>query len=437
MSGNIRILILCVIVLSPLLMNAASVSVFHPVPLTPDFSFLYEQDTLSEITVLQLAVRGGGRAQNGLPGLAWLTLRMGLEPQSTTALYEMMAQGTKISTQVYADYAVVNLRVLSDHLPQALDLLKKSLFDPLFNSVRLKSLRDSMQNQREQMDDSPPSLAYLTHLKAFFPEDPYGFSEYGEEPLTDKIKTSDIKAFYESGFKTANLALAVSSNLSEEKLTAYLRPLFAKVEVGKPVTAPPVRMSTPPTSPVMIPKEQSQALISMAWMLPAKTAEQRLMAFLLKTLLSDGVGARLWGLRSDHNLIYSSTAELVQFHDRVMLIINLRCEEGKRPAALQTLNGILDDLVKNGIQTGEFSATRAYGRTTFYRDSENKDERTLWAVQREMLDLSVDFLSEFGPMTQALNLETFNDYLRTGLVPETRSVVIIGPGRSQERGSDD
>jgi predicted Zn-dependent peptidase len=429
MTGLFRVLILCAALLGPL--SALAAAVFEKVMLSPDFSFLYEQDTLSEVTVLQLAIRGGKRAEGGLPGLAWLTLRMGLEPQSTTVLYEMMAQGTSLSTQVYGDYAVVSLRVLSDHLPQALDLLKKSLFDPLFNSIRLSALRESMQNQRDFMNDSPPSLAYLTHLKAFFPEDAYGTCEYGDEAGAKKIKTADIKSFYAQGFNLANLGLAVNTNLSKENISGYLRPLFAGLDPGKRQVLPGIGVARPPTKAVHIPKVQSQVLISTAFCLPAETPEQRLMSFLLKTLLSDGVGSRLWGLRFDHKLIYSSTSELVHLRGQVLMMINLSCEEAKGQNARQALEEILADLGQKGIGWDEFAQVRAYGLTTFLRDSENRDERTLWSVQKEMLDIPVDFLSEFAPMTEALSLQTFNEFLKTVLSPDKRSQVIIGPAPSE------
>lgn len=390
-------------------------------------SFFYEKNPYSEITVLQIAIRGGKRMEGDLDGLAWLSVKMGLEPHSTNSLKEMIQQGTTLTFRVYGDYSLVSLRVLSRHFPKAVELIRKSLFDPLVNSIRLDMIAKTMGHYRDFSADSPDILAYQAQLNAFFSGDPYGHGEYGSEERSGKIRVADIRSFFSQSLSTGNILLAVSSDLPEKELSALLGKMVEKVPQGEPMVLSQARWSLPPTEPVRIKKERVQTLISTAWLLPAQNSKQRICGHLLKTLLSDGVGSKFWSLRSEKNLIYSSHADLTTFQGLTLLMITLRCEDSRKDEVVQAMNGIVKELQERGIDDETFRATRATAQTTFYRDSENKEEKCYWAIAQHLLGMEDDFLSRFETVAAEVRLEEFNRFLGEQLAPEKQSLVLVGP----------
>ncbi len=407
--------------------SSANASQFDRISMPSGFSFLYEHDPFSEITVLQIAVKGGKRAEGVLPGLAWTTVKLALEPHSIIALNEMMELGVGLSTRVYGDFSLITLRVLSARLPKALALVRKSLFDPLINSVRLDSITRNREHHLNFMMDSPDALAYLAQLKAFFPDDPYHHNEYGVRDSVEKIRVSDVKAYYSTFFPKNNLVMAVSTDLTSEVISGHFNKMLVKVPSGSTPAVPNLRVSTPPAAPVAINKERVQSVISAAWLLPAKTAEERMSGFFLKTLLADGVGSKLWALRSEENLIYSSTSELLQMPDRVLLMVSLRCDDRNKERVLAEMDQVLKNILENGITADEFQQTRSYAQTTFFRDSENKEEKCYWAVLQEVLGIKADFLGCFEALSSEISLEAFNRYLGDVLASGKRSLVVVGP----------
>jgi len=363
-----------------------------------------------------------------LAGLSWLSVKMGLEPHSSSNLYEMIEQGATLTSKVYGDFSLVSLRVLSSHFPKAVGLIRKSLFDPLVNSIRLDMINRTMAHYRDYTADSPDALAYHAQLKAFFPDDPYHHCEYGDEESSGKIKVADIKSFFSNSLTIGNIVLAVSSDLPVEELTKLLGEMIEEIPEGEPMTLSEVRQSpAPPEEMVQIRKERVQSLISTAWLLPAKTSKQRMVGFLLKTLLSDGVGSKFWALRSEKHLIYSSYADLLPLSDRSLLMITLRCEDSRKNEAVLAMIQILQELVAKGVDSEMFSQIRNYAQTTFFRDSENKEEKCFWAVTQNILGMQDDFLTRFEAVSAEVSLEDFNRFLAEQLVPEKQSLVTVGP----------
>lgn len=401
---------------------------FQKAALAADQAWYYEHDPYSQVTVLQIAIRGGKRAEGDLPGLAWLSLKMGLEPHSSNNLNEMMEQGANLTVRVHGDFSLITLRVLSVHFAKAVDLIRRSLFDPLINSIRLDLIAKTMAHYREYVDDSPEGLAYFAQLRSFFPDDPYRHKDYGEDDSAEKIQVADIKSFFARSLRSGNLVMAVSSDLPAAQLTGLMQKLVEKVPPGERLALSQARPGAAPVEAVRIPKERVQSLISSAWLLPASTARQRLLGLFLKTLLSDGVGSRFWALRSERNLVYSSSAELVQLQDHALLSVSLRCEDGKSAQVVENLEQILQNLQENGVDEEEFAQTRAYAQTTFYRDSENKEEKCYWTVLQDVLDMKCDFLKEFASVSAQISRQEFNAFLKTELGSGKRSLVVVGPG---------
>lgn len=400
---------------------------FTKVSLDRGVPLLYEEDRYSELSVLQLAIKGGKRGEKGLPGLAWTTFKMALEPQSGNALSEMIELGAGLSTRVYGDYTLITLRVLSENLPKALDLISKSLMDPLFNSVRLDAVSTTRQHTRSFVMDSPDAMAYFAQLNAFFPKDPYHHNEYGEEEGGQKIRVADVKNHYRDHFVAGNVVFAVSTDLSLERISSLLDRMIEKIPQGKGRDSSSISVDSAGAAPLRLKKDRIQSLISSAWLIPIEKESDRMSGILLKTLLADGVGSRLWALRSKKNLIYSLSSEMLTLTDYDLLLITVRCEQTKRVEVEKELNGLLFHLTRDGIDEHEFKQTRAMARTTFFRNSENKEERCFWAIQGEVYGRPCDFLDGFDSLGDQIDLENFNRFLKKILGEGKRSVAVVGP----------
>jgi len=94
---------------------------------------IYEKDISSKVSVFQIFIKGGKRAEpEGKAGLSYLTTRLAIEIPDQNKLQALMDQATHLYIACTEEYSLVTIASLSENLEDTLKITSQILGKPLF-----------------------------------------------------------------------------------------------------------------------------------------------------------------------------------------------------------------------------------------------------------------------------------------------------------------
>jgi predicted Zn-dependent peptidase len=396
--------------------------------LSNGLSMIYHEGTSSEVSVLQIVIKGGKRADPiGKEGLAYLTTRLTLEIPDQGIVRDLMSQATRIAMNCFSDYSVVTVACLSENLEETVELISQLMKKPLFSSIRIDNIKKMMNRLREREEDDSITKAHIVCLQNFFNGTSYGDSVLGSEESIKSIKKKDIQDFYDIFFVSGNISAVISSDLDKERALTIIEEHFSDFSSGKAPEPSDLNIPALEENELIISKDSQQALVSISYALPETSRKSYILSSLADHLLGKGLNSRLWPLRTEAKLAYSVNSQTTHMKECGLIEAYLETDVDKTTKAVSALGDVLQDLYRNGITEEEFSVTKTYFKATFLRDNETKQARTQTLAQFEALDLGIDFFERLFLDINDITLEEFNAFLKDILDPQKALKITIGP----------
>jgi len=391
-------------------------------------TLIYQKDESSATTVMNIVIKGGKRVvPPSKRGLAYLTSRLAIEIPDRSKVQALMMQASHVSMSSKADYSFILVACLSEMLEDTIKLMSKIITDPLFSGLRIKLIKDRMKQQMKTEEDNPLNVAHNAHLETLLAEKGYAGSVLGSEESQKNIKKDDIVRFYKNYYRGGNMIVAVSSDLEEEAILGICTELLEKFPSGVPSPTEKESLTNESKKEITIEKETKQSVVSLAFPLPEMSARNFALAFMMDTFLGKGVGSELWALRSKEKLAYNVSSRANRMKDGGMLEAYLETDNEKQELALEELKKLLYEIFEEGITEEELKITKTQSKTSFLRNNETKDTRTLNLATFEAMDLGYEYLEGFFKEVDAITLEEMNAYIKDVLDPEKVTQVIVGP----------
>jgi len=402
---------------------------FHRVDLSSDLDLVYQKDTSSAITVLQILIKGGKSDEPpAKKGLAYLSLRFALEISDNTKLQSLMGQATRLYLISHRDHSMLTLMTLSDHFEDSFKMLSEIILDPLISSSRIDRLKKMMDYLRKAEQDDLTQTANLVQMENLFGRHPYSKSIFGTKQSLKSITKKDIEDLYKDLFSKERLSLVVSSDLDQEKVVEVIDKYFNNVPSNNEKNIP--RMPPPSLSSDVIhfiKKDKQQSFVSLAFSLDEVSPRTLILGSLLEHALGKGIGSRLWPLRAKDKLAYSVGSRLTQMKDGGMLELTLVTDNQKQDSALEGLKRVIMDIQKNGMTEQELETTKTYAKSSFLIKNESKDIRTRTIAFFLAQGADMGFINGYFQEIDKTTLDEINSFIQRIIQPDKGISLIIGP----------
>ncbi len=396
--------------------------------LSNGLNVIYQYNPVSEVTVMLFLIRGGKRAEpQGKDGLAYMMTRLSLEIPDRNTLQKIMTQATQINMTSSMDYSFLSIASLSEHFDGTINLFSKILLKPLFSSIRIDIVEKAMNRSREFRQESPLQLAHEKALEVFYAGTAYSGSIYGQEDTLKSIRKRDVDNFHEIHFTAKNTAIFVSSDLDKSTMQKILEEHFKDIPEGSVIEdAGPLQALLPEEKSIFIEKETQQNLILFAYPLPKLTEDNYVLSNLLDSLIGKGVNSILWPLRVKEKLAYNVSSRLSLYKEGGLFEVYLETDNKKLDAAHEALQGILDNLIEEGVSEKVHAANLAFYKGSFLRQIETKRDRTFSLLFCEAMGLGYSFLDRSFQEVDKTTLDEMNAFIKSILSPDKRIEIIIG-----------
>lgn len=398
------------------------------------FSFIFHRDTTSAITITRFFIRGGKKAEpENLKGLAFITTRLCTELHAQSDIRDLQEMGSSFSMQVEDDYSIITVRCLSENLEDTLKMVTAIIRKPLISPLRISHIKRSMEHMQKSEEDDAEAFMNREYHTIFFGKEGYGGSVFGDEASLKQLKKKDITEFHEKYFNLSNIVISISSDLSGEKIADILKKYACLLPMGEKQSSAGETKKQPQSQKreYSFNKQQTQTLVSLAVPLPEMNPHNFTCAYMLETLLGEGIGSRLWPIREEKKLAYRLQARVTQMKDAGMLIVHVITDKSKKEKALAALTEVMTNLYRDGAAGTEFAAVKTLSRACFLRDNETKEMRTFNLGAFETTGPGFEFLEDFFSRMENVTAEDFNTYIKEVLKPGNLVKVIIGPGEKE------
>ncbi|MCS7242039.1 M16 family metallopeptidase [Candidatus Caldatribacterium sp.] len=215
------------------------------------------------------------------------------------ALGGTLNAGTSLDTTDF--YLVVPREFWKEALSLEMELVTQPLFDP--EDIEREKMV-VIQEIHIDEDDPEERLAHILYERVFS-ETPYGFPILGREETVRQFTREDLLEYRDRFYHPANMVLAVSGNLKDGELFAFVEDLFAPF-------APPEEFDTPFFPPLPIPERQIVECVmdvrrfygAIGFLCGGIKSDDFYLLRLLSLVMGDGLGSRLnIALREERRIV--------------------------------------------------------------------------------------------------------------------------------------
>ena len=131
-------------------------------------------------------------------------------------------------------------RVLSEHLPLALEVLADLVLDPLLRPEDLDLERKVVLEEIAAMEDTPDDLVFELHGEALWEGHPYGRSILGTRETVGSMTAATLRVLHEERYLGGQLIVGAAGFLDHDRFVDSAEALFSGVRGGEPSRIPEV-----------------------------------------------------------------------------------------------------------------------------------------------------------------------------------------------------
>lgn len=287
---------------------------------------------------------------------------------------EIDAVGGVLNAFTSKEFSSFYAKVLTEHLPVALDLLFDLFLNSRFAAEELEKERQVIVQEINMIEDTPDEYIHDLFSEAFWSGHPLGSPILGRLETIARMNRRHLKDFFVHHYLTVEPILVAAGNIKHEN---FLRPV--EKALGKIRPRPKERKKRPlrprPNLLVKNKKLEQVHLLLGAPGLPADHS-QRYAVSILNTVLGGGMSSRLFQeIREKRGLAYSVYSFLSSFADGGMLGVYAGTGERTLTRVLQIIRREMHKLAAVHLKPQELRAAKEQLKGNLLLSLESTDSR--------------------------------------------------------------
>ena len=317
-------------------------------------------------------------------------------------------------------------RVLSEHLPQAIDVVSDIVCRSRFDLVELEREKSVIREEILSYEDNPEAKVSDQLSEQLWGDHALGRPILGTVETVSGLTRERLVEEVVRRFRAEDIVIVAVGGLEHDQLLAEVARGFTL-----PAGSPPPRDHSPEAHRPSVRHEESdlqQVYLSLgARGLPSQAPERHALR-VAETLLGGGMSSRLFQrIREDAGLAYFVSTSLDFLRDGGAIGIDLGVSPDKTREALRLLREELDRLLEDGPSTDEVEAAKMQIKGSVLMGQESVSSR-MYHVARQELQLGEQIPTEQQlDQLMAIQRDEVVDSLRRLVRPERFSLAVRGP----------
>ena len=382
------------------------------------------------VTVGVWLTRGSRHESEAQSGIAHFVEHMLFKGTATRSARQIAQEIDSIGGQLDAftakEYASYYIKVLDQHLPQALDVLSDLVLRPAFLPDDIVREQSVILEEIKMVEDAPDDLVHEVFAQQCWPTHPLGRPILGLPETVSSFRQEGLRDYFGRTYVAPNLLVAAAGNLDHARLRDLVASAFADVPRGAAAAA-----ETPPElSPGVAyrQKDIEQSHVCLGTPAHHQAHEDRHALYVLNTILGGSMSSRLFQhIREDRGLAYAVFSNLSTFTDAGMMTVYAGCANERVAEVVDLSLAEMRELCATTVPDAELRRAKDHLKGSLMLNLESTSSR-MSHLARQFIVFGRDFTLD--DTLQAIEAVTADDVRRvaTDVFRESGLVAtVVGP----------
>lgn len=318
-------------------------------------------------------------------------------------------------------------RALSEHVPQAVEILADILCHSRFADVELEKEKSVVREEIFSCEDNPDDKVNDLHAEQVWGDHPLGRPILGHVKTVDALSRPVLSEYFRSRYRPESIVIAGTGALEHDRLVEIVAREF------DPPAGDPLDLSPPPLPFAASVRHEvrddlQQLYLSLGSRGVAFTDDARYPLVALNTLLGGGMSSRLFQtVREEAGLAYS-VYSVVDFHrDSGLLGIQMGVAPDRGRESLRLVRSELHRLRVEGPEEHEVDAAIAQLRGSVLMSQESVSSRMYHLAHEEIYRGRYTSPEEQVAKITAVTPAQIHEAARRFLDPDSFALTALGP----------
>ena len=350
---------------------------------------------------------------------------------TTTRTAEMIARqvdsfGGNLDAFTAKECVCFNVKILDEHLGDAMDVLSDLVLNPSFNDADVKKERSVIMEEIKMDEDNPDYLVHEIFVQSFWKDHPLGRPILGTRDTVRKFGPEILFDYYRERFQAGNIVIAAAGHLKHDRFLELVTQKFANLLAA----ASELRDIAPtPMAKISMRNKKSLEQVQLCIGVPSYSIshEKRYSSFILNTLLGGGMSSRLFqNIREKQGLVYSIFSELNPYRDSGCLAVYAGTSKESAPKVVQSVLREFRDLKDVPVSTEELVRAKAQLKGSLMLSLESSMARMSNLARQEMYYDRFYGMDEITDRIEAVQVEDVQKVAQEFFVSDQIAVTVLG-----------
>ena len=388
--------------------------------------------TLKSVTV-GIWVNAGSRdespAQAGFSHFIEHMFFKGTATRSATDISrEIDALGGEMNAFTTRETTTYYVKVLDQHLPQALDLLSDLFHRSRLGSKEIEKEKQVVLEEIRMVQDDPEDLVQELHTGQVMARHPLSRPILGHESTITRLRRSDLLDYLDTHYRPQEMVIAVAGNFEQRKLERTIAREFGRVR--RPSNGEPRKRWPPEICGGVVVKRKPLEQVHLCVGLKGIPMghKDRYAAYVVNSVLGGSVSSRLFQeIREKRGLAYSIYSFLSGYSDggTITIYAGTRPKEAGRVLAL--IRREVRRMADRGIERSELKRTRDQMKGSLMLSLESSHSRMNKLAKDELIAGVHTTLEEMLAEIDTVTEDQVGRVAHELFAPQTMAITGLGP----------
>lgn len=341
---------------------------------------------------------------------------------------ELEAVGGTLNAFTTKEYTCYYAKVLSEHLPLAIDLLSDMFFNSTFNNDDIEKEKNVVLEEIKMYEDTPDEIIHDLFAQTVWQNHPLGRTILGSCESISSMDRSKVIDYFTKHYTPSNTVISVAGNIIHQQVVEMLSKYFLNWKTHSPVDFPNQQKPVPQANVRFAEKDTEQVQICLGAPGLPQEHSYTYVLLVLNNILGGGLSSRLFqSIREERGLAYSIYSYHSAYVDSGLFTVYAGTSPNKFKEVVHLIAKEISKLKKEGITQEELSKTKEQIRGGLLLSMESISNRMSRLGRTELCHGRVITAEEVVEKISQVTVDEVMDLCNLIFQPEKFSLTAIGP----------
>lgn len=343
-----------------------------------------------------------------------------------TIAQKAAGMGGEVSVGVSRTETSVSISVLSEFVPEAIQLVADVLTRPTFPESEVARLKNDLKRELNVQKSVPQNQASEKFAALVYPDQPYS-RMYPTEQMLDSFDIAKVKTFYDSNFGARRTKVYVVGKFSEQPALQAIEKTFGSWKEGPSVSYPEANPSMKKQTGTIERADAPQTTILVGLPVIGPSHADYIALRVANALLAGSFGSRITrNIREDKGYTYSPSGVLQPGVGTAVWYELADVTSEHTAAALKEIEKEITRLQTEPPAAEELKGIQNYVAGVFVLQNSSQPGIIAQLHFQDLHGLPDNYLSTFVQKVHAVTPEKVQELVKSHIAADKMTLVMVG-----------